>query len=60
MVRWWEIIDVNQEKQWTQDRTLWYPCFVVDLAGEKTVHVDLNEPANQKVREPTCHFSGKV
>ena len=28
------------------DRTLWYPCFRVDLAGEKTVHVDLNEPTN--------------
>ena len=37
-----------------------YPCFGVDLAGEKTVHIDLNEPTNQKVREPTCHFSGKA
>ena len=36
------------------------PCFGVDLVGEKTVHVDLNEPTNQKVREPTCHFSEKA
>ena len=36
------------------------PLLGVDLVGEKTVHVDLNEPANQKVREPMCHFSGKV
>ena len=36
------------------------PCLGVDLAGEEVVNADLNEPANQKVREPTCHFSGKV
>ena len=36
------------------------PCFGVDLVGEKTIHIDLDEPANQKVREPTCHFSGET
>ena len=41
-----------------QYRTLWYPCFGVDLVTERTVHVDLNELANQKVREPMRHFSG--
>ena len=34
------------------------PLLGVDLVRERTVHVDLNEPANQKVREPTRHFSG--
>ena len=28
------------------------PLLGVDLVRERTVHVDLNEPANQKVREP--------
>ena len=36
------------------------PHLGVDLVGEKVVYVDLYEPANQKVREPTCHFGGKV
>ena len=31
-----------------------------DLAGEEAVYVDLNKSANQKVREPKCHFSGEV
>ena len=35
-------------------------CFGVDLVGEEIVYVDLYGPANQKVREPTCHFCGKV
>ena len=36
------------------------PLLWVDLAGEEAVHLDLNEPANQKVRESMRHFSGKV
>ena len=39
---------------------MWYPCNGADFVGKKTVHVDLNNSANQKIREPTCHFSGKV
>ena len=34
------------------------PCFGVDLVRERTVHVDLNETANKKVREPTRHSGG--
>ena len=30
------------------------------LVGEKIICVDLYKPANQKVREPTRHFSGKI
>ena len=26
----------------------------------ETIHIDLDEPANQKVREPICHFSGEI
>ena len=44
----------------TQNSTLQNPCFRVDLGGEETVDVDLYDTANQKVREPTCHFGGKV
>ena len=36
------------------------PCRGVDLAREEIVYVDLYEHANQKVREPTCHFSGEI
>ena len=36
------------------------PCFRVDLGGEEAVDIDLYDTANQKVREPTCHFGGKV
>ena len=36
------------------------PCFRVDLGREETVDVDLYDTANQKVREPMCHFGEKV
>ena len=42
------------------DRTLWYPHLGVDLVGEEVVYIDLYELVNQKVREPTRHFGGKV
>ena len=32
----------------------------VDLVGEEVVYVDLYEPANQKVIEPTRHVGEKV
>ena len=36
------------------------PRFRVDLIGEETVDADLYDTANQKVRDPICHFGGKV
>ena len=26
----------------------------------ENIHVDLDNSANYKIKEPTCHFSGKV
>ena len=41
-----EALVSHQIKQWTQNRTLWYPCNGVDFVGKETIHVDLNNSAN--------------
>ena len=33
---------------------------MVDLGGHETIYVDLYYTANQKTRQPTCHFGGEV
>ena len=51
---------VYEEKQFTQDRILWNPCNQTNFVRKETIYVDLNNSANWKIREPTCHFAGKV
>ena len=60
MVWSWKIIDVNQKKYWTQDRTLWNHCFGVYLVGQEAIDADMYYTTNYKVRKPPCHFGGKV
>ena len=36
------------------DRTLWNPCFGVNLVGQEIVYIALNYTAKLKVRKPTC------
>ena len=36
------------------------PLSGVDLVGHETIYADLYYPTKQKIREPTCHFGGKV
>ena len=59
MVRCWKVVDVNQESNGLRTEPCGTPAFRVDLGREQTVDVDLYDTANQKVREPTCHFAGK-
>ena len=36
------------------------PCNEAEFVGKETIHVYLNNTVNWKIREPTCHFNGKV
>ena len=36
------------------------PLDGTDFVGNESNHVNLNNLANKKIREKTCHFSGKV